>query len=174
MLCNICRNNEANIHLDGIVNGKTMNLNLCEECAKKQGIEFSLEKPHFSIVDLLANLSDWEIPGHKVAKSIVCPNCGLSYVKFKEMGRLGCSKCYSSFEMQLSPLLKRIHGSIKHIGKQAKIKIPVSSDKVSRLRIELGKAIKDEEFEKAAELRDMIKKIKKSGAPPEGTEDSFE
>lgn len=162
MLCNICRANEANILLDGILDGKTVHLNLCEECAKKKGLEFSLSKPDFSIVDLLANLSDWEVPGHKAAKSIICPNCGLSYLKFKEIGRLGCAKCYETFEMQLSPLLKRIHGSIKHVGKKVKLKVPGCEDRMSKLHSELTKAIKDEEFEKAAELRDEIKGMLKS------------
>lgn len=160
--CNICHMNEATIHLDGILNGKTMHLNLCEECARKKGIEFTLSKPNLSLVDLLANLSDWEIPGHKTAKNIVCPNCGLSYVKFKEVARLGCSKCYKVFEAQLEPLIKRIHGSSKHVGKQVKMRVPANEDKINKLKTELAKSIKDEEFEKAARLRDMIKDIKKS------------
>ncbi|MBN1621316.1 MAG: UvrB/UvrC motif-containing protein [Endomicrobiales bacterium] len=162
MLCSICQKKEANIHLEGMVNGKTLHLHLCEDCAKKRGIEFSLDKPNFSLVDLLANLSDWEIPGHKTIKYVTCPNCGLSYKKFKETARLGCSKCYDSFEAQLTPLLKRIHGSAKHIGKKPEIHFTSLDAKIDKLKQELSEAIKKEEFEKAAEIRDKIKAIRKN------------
>lgn len=167
MLCNICNKSEANIHLEGIVNGKTMHLHLCEDCAKKKGIEFSLSKPHFSLVDLLANLSDWEIPGHKTTKSVSCPSCGLTYSRFKETARLGCPECYKAFQVQLEPLLKRIHGSSKHRGKKITMHISNNEDKINQLRVKLTEAVKREDFEKAAELRDKIKELQKQ----EHTED---
>jgi protein arginine kinase activator len=159
MLCSICHKNESHIHLEGMVNGKTLHLHLCEECAKKRGIEFSLDKPNFSLVDLLANLSDWEIPGHKTVKSVTCQNCGLTYRKFKETARLGCSKCYETFSVQLAPLLKRIHGSTKHTGKTPKLHFTNTEDRINQLKQRLKNAIKREDFEKAAEIRDKIKEI---------------
>jgi protein arginine kinase activator len=160
MLCNVCNKNQATIHLEGFVNGKSMFLHLCEDCASSKGFNFNATKQNFSLVDLLANLSDWEIPGHKSLKTVTCPNCGLSYTKFKETARLGCPKCYDTFALQLTPLLKRIHGSCTHKGRSPKTIVSESSDKtVSDLKKELKAALEKEDYEKAAELRDRIKDI---------------
>ena len=139
-----------------------MFLHLCEDCASSKGFNFNMTKQNFSVVDLLANLSDWEIPGHKSLKTVNCPNCGLSYTKFKEMARLGCPQCYDAFSMQLTPLLKRIHGNCTHKGKSPNAAAPTQTEtSITDLKIDLKNAIEQEDYEKAAELRDRIKDIKK-------------
>jgi protein arginine kinase activator len=97
----------------------------------------------------------------ETAISIKCPNCGLTYQNFRKLGRLGCSECYEAFKKELGPLLKRIHGSDRHVGK-----VPLKGGKTIRdtrtlqdLRIQLEKAIQMEEFEEAAKLRDKIKEL---------------
>ena len=79
------------------------------------------------------------------------------------MGRLGCSECYETFKSQLAPLLKRIHGADRHVGK-----VPITIGKTVRdtrtlqeFKIKMEKAIQDEQFEEAAKLRDQIKELEK-------------
>lgn len=158
MLCGMCNKLEASIHIEGIADNKLIKLHLCEKCAHEKGLELGFSKPHFSLVDMLANLSDWEIPGHKTINAVKCPSCGLTYNQFKEVGRLGCGDCYSAFSVQLDPLLRRIHGSFKHMGKR--VKPPRRpEEQIPELKKQLEEAIKTEEFEKAAVLRDKIKEL---------------
>jgi protein arginine kinase activator len=106
----------------------------------------------------------------EVAITTKCPNCGLTYQNFRKIGRLGCSECYEAFKKELSPLLKRIHGADRHIGKVSlKGGKTIKDTRTLRdLKVQLEKAIQTEEFEEAAKLRDKIKDFeKKSGGKEE-------
>ena len=47
----------------------------------------------------------------------ICKFCGYHYSDFKEIGFLGCPKCYKSFSPYIIKYLKGIHRSIEHKGK---------------------------------------------------------
>ena len=169
MSCDECGKNKATVHLTEIINDQITKLNLCESCAKEKGSDV---EQHFGIGDLLAALSDTHAPSPATAESPAmkgrCSQCGLTYDDFKKIGRLGCSECYSAFKPSLVPLLKRIHGSNQHLGKslnpQSVSDQKVSSklhDELETVKQELQKAVKKEEFEEAAALRDKIKFIEK-------------
>ncbi|MCM8761344.1 MAG: UvrB/UvrC motif-containing protein [Candidatus Omnitrophica bacterium] len=163
MLCDICGKNEATVHLTEIINDKVTKLHICESCAKEKGAEM---EEHFGLSDLLAGLTDL---GTGVEPELVttakCPSCGFTYDDFKKMGRLGCSECYEAFRKYLEPLLKRIHGANRHVGK-----VPISAGKTIKdtqtlqtLKMQLEKAIQSEEFEEAARLRDKIRELEGKG-----------
>lgn len=162
MLCNICHKNEATVHLTEIIDNQITELHLCEECARKKGAQM---EQHFGLADLLAGLADlgqqFEVVGKTETK---CPNCGLTYEDFRRIGRLGCSECYQVFKDSLGVLLKRIHGSTQHLGrtpvsKPGKEKEVKKESEVDVLRAQLQRAIKMEEFEEAARLRDKIRAL---------------
>ncbi len=175
MYCDECGKNKSTVHLTEIVNDQITKLNLCEVCAKQKGAD---AEQHFGIADLLSALSDVEAhaPAHLPqgtagaathAKS-KCQNCGLAYEDFKKVGRLGCSQCYQSFKASLTPLLKRIHGSNQHLGKtpnpeftnQMKASYKFHEE-LLQVKDQLLKAVRREEFEEAAALRDKIKFLEK-------------
>jgi protein arginine kinase activator len=171
LLCDECGKNKATVHLTEIVNDLITKLNLCETCAKQKGAE---AEQHFGIADLLSALSDVEqpaqpaIPGAVAPAKNKCARCGLSYEDFKRIGRLGCGDCYKAFRTSLVPLLKRIHGSNQHIGKspnpQAMDELKTNHKRQEELEAakqELQKAVRGEEFEEAAALRDKIKFLEK-------------
>jgi protein arginine kinase activator len=82
-----------------------------------------------------------------------------------ETGRLGCSECYTTFRAQLRPLLRRIHGSTKHVGKapvRDSARVALRRE-IQRLHEDMQAAIEHEEFETAAELRDRIRVIEAQG-----------
>lgn len=168
MICDECGKNKATVHLTEIINDQITKLNLCEHCAKEKGSDV---EQHFGIGDLLAALSDTHAPAPTAdapAMKTRCAQCGLTYDDFKKIGRLGCSECYTAFKPSLVPLLKRIHGSNQHLGKslnpQSVSEQKVSSklhDELEIAKQELQKAIKKEEFEEAASLRDKIKFLEK-------------
>lgn len=168
MLCDECGKNKATVHLTEIINEQITKLNLCEGCAKEKGTEV---EQHFGIADLLAALSDVETAtpsSGTLSPRNKCPHCGLAYEDFKKIGRLGCSDCYETFRASLAPLLKRIHGSHQHFGKspdpvhlkEQKISSKLSEE-MSQLKQDLARAIKKEEFEEAAAVRDKIKFLEK-------------
>jgi len=117
---------------------------------------------HFGLSDLMAGLADLGTNLEPEAMSAIkCPACGFTYQDFKKVGRLGCGDCYEAFKKQLDPLLKRIHGANRHIGK-----VPLMAGKTVKedrtlqdLKIQLEKAIRSEEFEAAAKLRDNIRAL---------------
>ncbi len=167
MLCHICGKKEATVHFTEVVDNQISELHLCEECAQKKGLSI---QPHFSIADLLVGLINLGITPPKIEeKGLTCKNCGLTYSKFSKIGRLGCSECYQTFEKALTPLLRKIHGSVQHRGKFPKnVKKKDThqhkekpSSELEKAKIELAQAIEKEEFEKAAELRDKIKLLEK-------------
>lgn len=167
MKCDICRSKDATVHLTEIINNKMTKLHLCEGCAKEKSREM---EEHFGLADLLSGLADLapvvgeeeQIPGRKIVNAgIKCSSCGFSFQNFRKMGRLGCPKCYATFKEQLSPLLRKIHGSDIHVGKTPFEK-EIVRDEVMHLadvRRALEKAIRLEEFEEAARLRDQIRAL---------------
>ena len=170
MLCDECGKNKATVHLTEIVNDLITKLNLCESCAKAKGAE---AEQHFGIADLLSALSDVDTPHQPVlpggtASKNKCSHCGLTYDDFKRIGRLGCGECYKVFRTSLTPLLKRIHGANQHLGKspspQAMDEFKTNHKRRQELELaksDLLKAVKNEEFEVAAGLRDKIKFLEK-------------
>ncbi len=170
MVCDICGKTDATVHLTEIIDNKITKLHICEECARKKGSEM---EEHFGLSDLLAGLADFEtktVP-KKEGKN-KCPQCGMVYDDFKKTGRLGCSECYATFDEYLLPLIKRIQGSVEHFGKAPsgaslsqeaapEWEKPKKIDKLAELKGQLQRAIKMEEFEEAARLRDKIREAEK-------------
>lgn len=161
MLCDICNKNEAIVHYAEIVEGQMKKMNLCETCAADKGVGIHSS---FSIGDLLAGLTENPSKIKDPFEQETCPKCKMTYKEFKKKGRLGCSNCYDTFQKPLIPLLEAIHKSEQHAGK-----IPPkaqeeaeSMGKLQRLKEELAAAIRKEDFERAAKLRDEIKKLEHS------------
>jgi len=74
---------------------------------------------------------------------------------FKKTSRLGCPKCYETFEEELTGLLKVIHGSTRHVGK-----VPEGEEvtaEILSLQKALEEAVVAQNFEEAAKLRDLIR-----------------
>lgn len=172
MKCDKCTK-KATVHLTEIVDGKVMEMHLCEECAKEQSQHMEQQ---FGLADLLAGLTDFGKQVPEVRKDTVqCSVCGLSYEDFRKFGRFGCAECYAAFKPQLKTLLKKIHGSNVHLGKKMTSTEPVAasdagSDKtpqpsqtqvetIDTLREAMHRAIADEDFERAAALRDKIREM---------------
>ena len=175
MLCDECGKNEAHIHIVQIGPNGRIEKNLCEECASGYGSAvLASQQESMSVDDFLRGVfsSATEAGGDAPEKrhELVCPNCGMSYQDFRETGKIGCSVCYDTFRQQLEPLLRRVHGSSAHSGK-----IPHRSGGALEMRHEaevlrrkLQEAVRQEEYEKAAEYRDRIRLLEKELAKKEG------
>ncbi|MDN5293474.1 MAG: protein arginine kinase activator [Eubacteriales bacterium] len=173
MLCDICKKNPATVHFLKIVNGQKTEMNLCQECAaRNQEVNFNVNFNNFwtnfhpasMLSNFLAGLFGQEIqqpyitPGGKT-----CSLCGQDFAAFTRTGLMGCPRCYKVMEEETEPILRRIHGNVRHTGK-----VPRRGGGTLRLRREieglkrqLQQAVAREEFEKAAELRDRIRELEK-------------
>jgi protein arginine kinase activator len=166
MICDICGKNEATIHLTEVVNDQVTKLHICEVCAKQKSDEM---QAHFGLTDLLSGLVEGgEVLGSSEVSGAVgvkCPGCGSVYQDFQRSGRIGCGKCYDTFTKNLSDLLRKIHGTDKHVGKMPFNGIGgvKRQEDINRLKNELQQLAAAEEFEKAALLRDRIREME--GAP---------
>ena len=167
-MCEECGDRPAVVHFEKVQNGRKVVMNLCQECAEKKGFLNVFLQPGFSINNLLSALLGSQVSGTTTlgpsGSERRCPVCGMSYRDFARAGRLGCSRCYETFEDRLDPLLRRIHGSEKHVGKA-----PVRSGgaalarrKLEKLKSDLASAVAEEAYEKAAEIRDRIRELEKT------------
>ncbi|MEJ2703789.1 MAG: UvrB/UvrC motif-containing protein [Sedimentisphaerales bacterium] len=162
MRCQICNKNDATIHLTEIAEGVRTEMHICENCAAEQDITV---KSHIPINELLSNLlavqpTDEEISGVAEQK-LACSICGFTLAQFRKEGVLGCPRDYEIFENVLRPLIEKAHdGSTTHCGK-IPLKTPGDTKKQSELlslRQQLEAAVRSEDYERAAEIRDRIKR----------------
>lgn len=172
MICQECNQRPATLHFTKVINGEKAEFHLCDKCAQEKGEMFMLGSGSgFSINNLLAGLLNIE-PAFQGAnqdpfqqeKVLQCKQCSMTYQQFIKVGRFGCALCYETFKDQLTPILRRLHsGNSLHNGK-----IPARMGgtihlrrNIEKLKHELKEMIGQEEFEKAAELRDEIRKLEK-------------
>lgn len=168
MLCQICKENTATIHLTEIEQGQRTETHLCQQCAQKQGLAVQSQIP---LNELLSNLlaaaksvsSETESPASAFSgPDIPCPACGMTLRRFSETSLLGCPADYKHFQKELMPLIERTHaGHNQHCGK-----VPAQTEQgqkneieLLRLRQQLDQAIKTEDYEAAARLRDQIRHL---------------
>ena len=169
MVCELCKQTQATVHLTEIVNEQMTELHLCEACANQKGAQV---ESHFGLSDLLSGLADFsktQEPEEVPAKA--CPSCGMTYDDFRKVGRLGCAECYATFRRSLGSLLKRIHGSPIHVGKSpVRLLKPTKVGKAELLELKrkLEHAIADEAFEEAARLRDQIRRLEQQQEQQQG------
>jgi protein arginine kinase activator len=186
MQCQVCKQDEATVHLTQIVDDDVRSLDLCVGCAKQKGVSDPLG---FSFADVFKEAAPEGAAGEaeagKVARAaraeVQCSRCGLGHADFKKTGRLGCSDCYEAFAGVLDGMLKGMHKGIRHTGKMpmsamhpvaartvpgtregGKDAEPAQSagEELDRLSVQLAEAVAREAFEEAARLRDQIRAAK--------------
>lgn len=182
--CDQC-DSEATVHEVNVVGGKAVERHLCEACAREVGLVSNAPIPVAEILQKIVGAHAGE--GAAEAAAAACEDCGTTYAEFKQAGRLGCPECYKALERQLAPILDRAHqGAVHHVGKVPKRMMQFAGEKglphdreaalaaaearaeqIRRLRDDLARAVKSEAYERAAELRDRLRKLQR-GAEPAG------
>jgi protein arginine kinase activator len=161
--CQVCGQNPATVRVRRVTAGDEEELRLCYTCAQERGLEPSTEGGAGGdpVALMLQNLGRMQGTGG------MCPSCGMTFAQFQETGRLGCSRCYATFNDELTLLIRRVQGDVRHVGK-----VPVREGKtyeeaarLRRLNEDLERAIGAEEYERAAEIRDLIQKLEAAGEP---------
>lgn len=157
MLCDQCREHDAAVLLTTIEDNTVRQLHLCERCAAERGVETPSALPKNPLGEFLQAVQQQTVAG---GDAVRCSFCSTTLRDFRASGRLGCAHCYGAFETSLRELLRRVHGSSRHVGFQYEAPAPTMLQRVStlsELRARLKRAIDSEEFETAAALRDQIR-----------------
>ena len=168
MKCDSCGKENANVHMTSIVNGVKEEHHYCQQCAnqKEQGtgsMFSSMFDDTFFNNQFFANVMyPQSMLGN--SKLSACPQCGMTISAFNHQGRLGCDKCYEAFQQHLIPLIKRIQGSTSYEGRlpQRGAEDLKVEQTIKQLRNDLIQAVKQEQFERAAQIRDEIKSLEQS------------
>ncbi len=165
MICEICGQAEATVHITRTINGETKEIYLCPKCAAAAGHLPWASGKEFPVGTLFGSLFDIGSVSEDVGDAAsmgrgVCPGCGSTYESFRETGFFGCAECYDAFAGALEPLLKKIHGDTIHRGKRPAAAPQEShATTIRRLREQLKRAVELEEYERAAEIRDEIQRL---------------
>jgi protein arginine kinase activator len=168
-LCDVCGKQPAKLRFTEIDEGQIKKKRaLCKVCAEAQGLLEPPPVPALTLQQLLAVAS----PGGKksaaetatsAAPERTCGGCGLSFAAFRKQGRLGCPACYTAFETELTPLLRKIHAAARHVGKTPHTDAHQVAlrQQIRDLRAELERAVRAEDYERAAGLRDEMRAVEK-------------
>lgn len=163
MKCEKCGKNVATTHIHSVINGEVTEIHLCGYCAANNGIN---KFEHLGLMNLLATVFDDSTLNPKsIDNATKCETCGATFADIASCGLIGCPDCYKTFSKQLTPTLRRIHGNTGHIGKIPSSSAPRLStvSKIDELKRRLQDAIKTENFELAATLRDRIREMEGRG-----------
>jgi protein arginine kinase activator len=190
MKCDQCEH-EATVHEVTIRGGAKVERHLCQSCAAGVGLAppgdgtSTLEVLKIAIEAAGATGSTVIGPGAGKAagKPAACATCGTTWEAFKNAGMLGCPNCYEEFEARLIPLIERAHeGASQHVGKAPARASGQAADsrsravaalveeraqRVSALRRMLDDAVRGEQYERAAQLRDELRRLSDQPIEPQ-------
>ncbi len=163
MQCQQCKKQAAIIHLTEIAGGQRKETHLCQACAQKQGLTVQAQIPLNELLSTLLSVQPEAAADDKTpAEEKSCPQCGMTLRRFSKETLLGCPQDYEIFEKNLLPLIERTHnGRTEHCGK---VPASVGPDQEKQIRLtalkrKLDSAVKNEQYETAARLRDEIRKL---------------
>ncbi len=137
-MCEQCGKQAATVHLTRIANEGTKVSHFCQDCAASQGLSAQQ--------DIQQDLRE-------------CRHCHMKFSEFAISGRLGCPACYLEFEKEIDAMFVQMHGAKNHKGKaySEHSEGSLGTADIQSLTKELAEAVKREEFELAALIRDKIR-----------------
>lgn len=161
------------MHFTQLVDDVVTTVHLCSRCAAEQGVAQDASPVTTPLGSFLAALGPL-VPEPDLSETGLaatgCPECGATLADIRASGRLGCATCWTTFDRPLRDLIRRLHGSTRHLGEW--YQDPASSEATSsshrqahertRLREALREAIAAEAFETAAQLRDDLRALEEA------------
>jgi protein arginine kinase activator len=179
VICQLCAQRPATAHLIEVdaSDGSLREVHLCNHCRKDLGSDLRENPP--PVAEILAQAPDPETAaGAELATALTgdetgetptpCPTCGLTWQDFASNNRFGCAACAQAFAVRLDPAFTEIHGANQHVGR-----LPAESPNDARERLmahrlhleqSLAKAVAEEAFERAARLRDQLRRLDEGAA----------
>lgn len=172
MQCDYC-DSKATVFFTQVIGDSSKKSSLCGKCAEQKGVTdpqgFLLDGMNLSqiseqaasaaagggMVPQAAGASEAPLGD---AGSGICPGCGFAFDDLKKTGRLGCSQCYQFFREEILHNLGGMHKDTCHVGRvpEGMLEAFKNRQQLEKLELEMKAAIADEDYEKAAALRDEI------------------
>ncbi len=157
MICQSCKRKKAVLHSYCISNNGLVDVHYCEECGKEQSAEESV-----CLDDNLYNLLDGLLESRKnevaLESAEACEFCGTTLKEIRKYNKLGCPNCYELFYEGIKSL-----GTLSRNEYKKTTPLGDESPGIHILRKELEDAVQQEDFEKAASIRDKILNCEKEG-----------
>lgn len=153
MLCDKCKKNQATFHKTVVINGDSYETHLCSHCVDLTdwgnwdgfGDDFL---PNF-----FEPIHPFKFLDYNEKK---CPTCKSTFRDFLRRGKLGCKDCYDTFEAEIRDMLENMESPIDiDLGIDDAV-----STKLSTLQAQLQKAVEEERYEDAGEIKKQIDKLK--------------
>ena len=172
MLCEMCKVNEATVHILEDVNGTKKEVHLCLSCAGKKAFGHAV-------------LGGMDLSGVLESLEKNLGESGLSLFKrdasdetetpLRKTGLTGCPECYVTFSDELTDRCLNLHKSAVHTGRihvsnAENSELEQAAGEIERekkirflldeLEQDLQQSIRREEYELAAQIRDRIAALK--------------
>ena len=171
MKCDMC-DKPAVVHEVILRNGVKQELHLCEKHAAEQGYALPGQPPLEKILQQFVMASEPK-GGPTITTTISCEECGLSLADFRRSGTLGCPACYRTLGRALEGIIQRAqNGGTHHLGRCPR-RQGASVDRqvaIGRLVKDLEHAVAAEVFERAAQLRDRLRRLESEAGDAEADE----
>jgi protein arginine kinase activator len=124
--CERCGKKPGEIRYTEVLDGKTRKMMICEACAQELG--FGPEEDAHGPTAAGAPAGPGPVPGAVVFATagmpadpeflrLRCPECGTRGAELRNASLLGCGSCYGTFARWLDPILERLHGASRHVGR---------------------------------------------------------
>ena len=197
MLCDYCHQEEAIIHIQEIRPDGNKTINLCAKCAmanmSKLHPGFAHAEEILNQIMSLFEGKDAKVRLEEIfnrqpdvpmpENDLECPGCHQKLSDFLKNNRLACQQCAETFADYLKILLeKKFKTELPAFDAPAapgRRKSPahpapfdtdtLRKDELARLKRELDCAIKVEDYEKAAQLRDIIAEYTPANPSPKSS-----
>ncbi|MGL4991654.1 MAG: UvrB/UvrC motif-containing protein [Sarcina sp.] len=164
MICELCGVRQATVKLVKITDGVKKERLFCSTCAvKMSGIDDELISDGIKnfdfnkLIDSFLNYVNLDNTNEDEISEKKCGNCGMTYEQINKEEIIGCNKCYEIFTREIEMMINKVQGISYHKKKNIYKFISEKSDSKKELEYQLEEAIKLEDYEKAAFLRDYLK-----------------
>ncbi len=165
MLCQKCHKKLATVRYGEVIDGHVTEVHLCPDCLLE--VQKNPKGFNFASVELQVKeqREDTEELAKKPKIKTLCSVCGTQINYIHEKNRVGCFTCYKTFGPDIESILEVIQVGSSHIGKklnyandEERIQAQILLDTKKAL---IRQAIKSEDYESAAKLRDEILDLEK-------------
>jgi len=162
MICERCRKRLATLKYTEVVDGKAYARNICDMCLRdlqddaSSGFEIGGDAPspkHTAAAPVASPVTDLA-----TTSDAVCSVCGTRLSEAVQSRRVGSAACYAEFREALEPVLRSRHPALIHRGKAPGQHSGPEGvlRQLQTKRALLRSALKMENYEEAAALRDEI------------------
>lgn len=160
MLCDGCKKREANMMLHMITNGQLATRSLCAECARKAHGEMAQA---FSTMGMRMEGLNSMVERQEEQEAIrlpkmICASCRTPYEDIDHDTVFGCPNCYQAFHQMVIDFLSGLQEKAVFDGVDGQLSQPQLPLR-DELKERLQEAIRHEDYEQAAQLRDELNKL---------------